>query len=155
MPARKARMIVLRDRQNLIERLEQRSLAEPRRHDLVDDPSVEIIAGNREPGMADRGRGILVVASLKADQREIAGPTAEIADQNQRIGGQALGVVISGADRLVDIGRIKDADPPGLVKKWARNMAFERLDKARLVDGCQIGADCFDAGLGLDVMPAG
>jgi hypothetical protein len=97
MPARKARMIVLRDRQDLIERLEQRSFAEPRRHDFVDDPGVENVARNREPGMADRGRGIPVAASLKADQREIAGATAEIADQNQRIGGQASGVVIGGA----------------------------------------------------------
>ena len=107
MPARKVRMVVLRDRQDLIDRLVQRSLAEPRRYDLVDDPSVEIIAGNREPGMADRGRGIPVAASLETDQREIAGATAEIADQNQRIGGQAPGVIIGGADRLVDIGRIK------------------------------------------------
>jgi len=60
--------------------------------------------------MADRGRGIPVAVALEADQREIAGPAAKIADQNQRIGGEALGVVIGGADRLVDIGRIKDAD---------------------------------------------
>src|ERR1700751_4556064 len=110
MPARKARMIVLRDWQDLVDRLEQCSLAEPRRHNLVDDPRVEIIAGNRKPGMADRGRGIPVAAPLEADQREITGATAEIADQNERIGGQALGVVIRGADRLGEIGRIKDAN---------------------------------------------
>src|SRR5262249_18427244 len=107
---RKARVIVLRDRQDLVERLEQRPLAEPRRHHGIDDPIVEIVAGDREPGMADRGRGDTVAAPLEADQREIAGATAKVANEDQRIGGEAPRIIKRSANRLVDIGWSVDAD---------------------------------------------
>ena len=52
-----------------------------------DKPIVIKGAGDGEPGMADRGRGNAVAASLEADKREVAGAATEIADQHQRIGG--------------------------------------------------------------------
>src|SRR5690242_17218997 len=110
MPSREARVIMLGDGQNFIDRFELGALAEMRRDHRVDDPVIEIVAGNGDPGMADWGRGDTVAAAFEAYQREIAGAAAEIANQHERVGLESLRVIISGSDGLIDVGRIEHAD---------------------------------------------
>ena len=61
--------------------------------------------------MPDWSRRHTVVAAFEADQRKIACATAKIGDQDQCVGFEPLRVVIRRADRLVDIGRVGNADP--------------------------------------------
>src|SRR5689334_7584037 len=61
--------------------------------------------------MPDWTRRHTIVAAPETDQREIAGATAKIGDQDQRVGFEPLRVVIRCADRLVDIGWVENAYP--------------------------------------------
>ena len=90
LPALEARVEPRRDRQGLaVLGAAQRAEAEPRRDDGAHDAGVEGVAGERHAVDAEDGLGAVARCGAptgsEADQAEVAGAAAEVADQHQLV----------------------------------------------------------------------
>ena len=82
VPSREIRVVPVRDRQDLVHGAIDPALAETRRHDAVDDPEVERVAGDPDARMPERVWPCVRRDREKAHHREVAGAAAEIRHQH-------------------------------------------------------------------------
>ncbi len=111
LPAGEGGEVAVGDRQDVVERLVQAALAQLRRHQMVDDPVVEGVAGHADPRVGQRLRAHATVPVAEAHQREVAGAPAEVADQHRGVALQPPGEEEGRRDRLVDVADVLKPQP--------------------------------------------
>lgn len=86
------------------------ALADAWRDDVVDDARIELVAGNADAGMADRG-GQAAGMRLEADQANSRWCRRRNRNKNGGIGLEVLGEIEGGGHRFVDIVDFWKAEP--------------------------------------------
>src|SRR4051812_8128173 len=88
-----------RHRQHLVHRFVTGVQSQHRRYQMTYDAGVESVTANRNSTCGDNR--VLARSGLETDHAEVAGPPAEIGNENQFAGAKALRIRVSCSNRLV------------------------------------------------------